>query len=323
MARFDEVEVFLRVVERASFIGAAEQLGVPASTVSRRVKLLEARLGVQLLHRTTRRVWPSDAGQAYYQRCVTAVAMLERADAAVRALTQEPEGPLRVLMAYGPAILIIEPELARFRERYPKVQLHLTLDNHALDLVEHGFDLAVRHGPVRDSSYHLRRLGTSPLRLCASPAYLDRAGRPRHPRELETHALVAVRTAPGPLSWPLEGPQGSFELKLNPQMVTNDVIMAMRQTIGGAGIMLASQCLARRRLESGELEPVLPDWHLRDALETVALFPARATQDLKVRVFLDFLAETFARWFRAPPAGPGEGAQPAGEAQYSITPSSA
>lgn len=311
MARFDEVEVFLRVVERGSFIGAAAQLGLPASTVSRRVKLLEDRLGVQLLHRTTRRVWPSDAGQAYYQRCVTAVAMLERADAAARALTQEPEGPLRVLMSYGPGILIIEPELARFRALYPKVQLHLTLDNHALDLVEHGFDLAVRHGPVRDSSYHLRRLGTAPLHLIASPAYLDRAGRPQHPRELEQHELLALRTNPGPLVWPLEGPQGTFELKLDPRIVTNDVIMAMRQAIGGAGIMVSSQCLARNRIESGELEVVLPEWHLRDALETVALFPARATQDLKVRVFLDFLADTFARWFKGAPPTFGDAARPA------------
>lgn len=320
MGRFDDVEVFLRVVERGSFTGAAAQLDLPASTVSRRVKLLEDRLGVQLLHRTTRRVWPSEAGRAYYQRCVSAVAVLDRADAAVRALTQEPEGALKVLLAYGPAILIIEPELARFRSLYPKIQLHLTLDNHPLDLVEHGFDLAVRHGPVRDSSYHLRKLGSADLRLMASPAYLDQAGRPRHPRELEQHALVGVRKGPGPLTWPLEGPQGAFELRLEPQLVTNDVIMAMRQVIGGAGIMLGSLCLARRRLDSGELEAVLPEWRHRDGLETYALFPARATQDLKVRVFLDFLAETFARWFRSDKAAAAAGEE---APQYSITPSSA
>lgn len=313
MTRFDEVEVFLRVVERGSFSGAATQLGLPASTVSRRVKTLEDRLGVQLLHRTTRRVWPSEAGQGYYHRCVTAVAMLDRADAAVRALTQEPEGPLKVLMAYGPAILVIEPELARFRALYPKVQLHLTLDNHPLDLLEHGFDLAVRHGPVRDSSYHQRRLGTAPLHLLASPAYLDRMGRPRHPRELEHHVLLAVRTGPGPLTWPLEGPQGSFELKLDPNFVTNDVVMAMRQAIGGGGIMLSSYCLARHRIESGELEVLLPEWHHRDGLETLALFPARATQDLKVRVFLDFLAAAFARWIKGEPPASAIDALPAAE----------
>lgn len=297
MARFDEVEVFLRVVERGSFIGAATQLGLPASTVSRRMKQLEERLGVQLLHRTTRRVWPSEAGQAYYQRCVTAVAILDRADSAARALTGEPEGPLKVLTSYAPAILIIEPELSRFRALYPKVQLHLTLDNHPLDLIEHGFDLAVRQGPVRDSSYHMRRLGTAPRHLLASPAYLDRAGRPRHPRELEDHSLLPVRTVPGPLSWPLVGPQGQFELKPDPSFITNDVIVAMRQAAGGAGIILTSPFLARGRLANGELEVVLPEWHHRDPAETCALFPARATQDLKVRVFLDFLTDIFSRWF--------------------------
>jgi len=301
MARFDDVEVFVRVVERGSFHGAALQLGLPATSVSRKVKALEERLGVQLLHRTTRRVWPSDAGQAYYQRCVNAVALLDQADAQVRALTQQPEGPLKVLMPHATGILILEPELAAFRARYPKVQLHLTLDNHALDLVEHGFDLAVRPGPVRDSSYHVRRLGLSPLHLFASPAYLERCGRPQHPDDLAHHQLIAVRSSPGPLMWALDGPDGSVELKLQPMLITNDPIMAVRQAIAGEGIALLSRCLSRRRQEMGELELVLPQWQRREALETVALFPARATLDLKVRVFVDFLTEVFSRWFAGAP----------------------
>lgn len=308
MARFDDVEVFVRIVERGSFHGAAQQLGLPATSVSRKIKALEERLGVQLLHRTTRRVWPSDAGQAYYQRCVNAVALLERADAHVRALTQEPEGPLKVLMPHDTGILILEPELAAFHARYPNVQLHVTLDNHALDLVEHGFDLAVRPGPVRDSSYHVRRLGLSPLHLFASPSYLDREGRPAHPRDLAEHRLIGVRCTPGPLSWALESAEGGVEIRVDPQLVTNDPILAVRQAVSGGGIVLLSHCLTRRRVEIGELEMVLPDWERREPLETVALFPARATLDLKVRVFLDFLAEVFNRWFnRGADARPATG----------------
>lgn len=295
MTRFDDVEVFVRVVERGSFHGAAQQLGMPATSVSRKIKALEERLGVQLLHRTTRRVWPSDAGQAYYQRCVSAVALLDQADAQVRALTQEPEGPLKVLMPHSTGILFLEPELASFRSRYPKVQLHVTLDNHPLDLVEHGFDLAVRHGPVRDSSYHVRRLGLSPLHLMASAAYLEKRGRPSHPRDLVQHDLIGIRSAPGPLMWALEGPDSGVELKIEPQLVTNDPALAMRQAISGNGIALLSRCLSQRRLEANELVIVLPEWERREPLETVALFPARATLDLKVRVFLDFLAEIFTR----------------------------
>ncbi|MEP9379763.1 LysR family transcriptional regulator [Aquabacter sp. CN5-332] len=298
MARFDDVEVFLRVVERGSFNGAAEQLGLPSTTVSRKVKALEDRLGVQLLHRTTRRVWPSEAGHTYYQQCVDAIAALERADASVRALTQEPEGPLKVLITYAPAILILEPELAAFRQRYPKVQLHLTLDSHPLDLIEHGFDVGVRSGPVRDSSYHIRRLGGHSLTLMASPSYLDRVGRPSHPRELEQHELIAVRHGPGPLSWDLEGPGGEHSLKITPHLVTNDPILALRQTVAGGGILMLSSCLARRRIQAGELEMVLPGWHRREPLDTVALFPARATLDLKVRVFVDFMVEIYNRWSR-------------------------
>lgn len=311
MARLDDVEVFLRVVERGSFHGASEQLGLPATTVSRRVKALEARLGVQLLHRTTRRLWPSDAGEVYYQRCVNALDVLDQADAEIRALTQEPEGVLKVLMTNGTGILVLEPELARFRERYPKVQLHITLDTHPLDLAAHGFDLAVRHGPVQDSSYRVHGLGTAPLHLMASPAYLAARGRPSHPRELSGHDLIAVRQGQVPLLWSLEGPGGRLDLKIEPRIVTNDIILATRQAIGGGGILMLSRCLARRRLEAGELELVLPEWHRREPFETVALFPPRATLDLKVRVFLDFLAEIFARWYepdRATSSHPQNGA---------------
>ncbi|WP_084539645.1 LysR family transcriptional regulator [Azorhizobium doebereinerae] len=296
MARWDDVEVFLRVVDRGSFNGAAEQLGLPPTSVSRKVKALEDRLGVQLLHRTTRRVWPSEAGQAYYQKCVDAIAALDQADASVRALTQEPEGHLKVLLNYSTAILIVEPELAAFRRRYPKVNLHITLDNHPLDLIEHGYDVAVRIGPVRDSSYHVRSLGSKQLQFLASPAYLDRVGRPQHPDELVNHDLIAVRTAPGPIQWNLERPGETIDLKIHPVLDTNDAIMAIRQAIGGSGITMLSRCLARRRVENGELEVVLPQWRRRDPVETVALFPARATLDLKVRVFVDFLVETFDRW---------------------------
>lgn len=188
MSRLDDVEVFLRVVERGSFNGAAEQLGMPATSVSRKIKALEDRLGVQLLHRTTRKVWPSEAGQAYYRKCVDAMAALDHADAAIRALTQEPEGPLKVLITYAPAILILEPELATFRARYPKVQLHLTLDNHPLDLIEHGFDVGVRTGPVRDSSLSCAPPGPAEPVVDGEPVLSGPAGpanaslRPRGPR---------------------------------------------------------------------------------------------------------------------------------------------
>lgn len=312
MARFDDIEVFLRVVERGSFSAAAAQMGLPATSVSRKLKTLEDRLGVQLLHRTTRRVWPSEAGQAYYNQCVDAIAALDRAEASARALTKEPEGPLKVLITYAPAILILEPELATFRARYPKVQLNLTLDNHPLDLSEHGYDVAVRPGPVRDSSYHVRSLGLQTMSLLASPTYLDRKGRPSHPSELGLHDLVAIRSRPGLLHWDLDGPGGPVDLQIQPALVTNDPIMALRQTLSGAGILMMSRCLARRRIDAGELEVVLPDWRRREPLETVALFPARATQDLKVRVFVDFMVEVYARWIR-----PAESPPPAMAARQS------
>jgi DNA-binding transcriptional LysR family regulator len=295
---FNSIRVFLRVVERGSFTAAAAQLGLPLTSASRRVRALEARLGVQLLYRTTRRIRVTEAGRDYYERCVRAEALLEEADQAVRARHAEPQGTLRVLTSYAPGLIVLEPTLAEFRRRFPKVQLALTYDNHPLDLIEGGFDVALRTGPLPSTvGYAARSLGWSRAKLVASRAYLDRHGRPAAPQDLAGHTILAIGDGAPLVTWRLTNEAGAVtEVVLRPALISNESATVIRQVVNGAGIALVSSQLMARRLAEGELEIVLPGWHRAQDAELNVLFPKKATRDPKVRAFVDFLREVFASW---------------------------
>ncbi|WP_175713131.1 LysR family transcriptional regulator [Burkholderia ambifaria] len=298
---FESIRIFLRVVERGSFTAASVQLDMPLSRVSRKVKQLEDDLGVQLLYRTTRRVSVTEGGRDYYERCLRAEEVLLDADRQARALRTDPEGTLRVLVPYSIGLFELEPALAEFHRRYPRVQLVLIYDNSPLDLVEHGFDVALRAGMLTDSGYVARSLGWSHAKLAASPAYLERAGRPQTPHELAQHDILYVgRDAPG-LTLRLTNAAGDVaDVPIRPVLISNESITVLRQAASGGGIALISTHYIARRLEKNELEIVLPDWHRTDDVELHALYPRRATLDSKVRIFVEFLTEVFTGWRNAP-----------------------
>lgn len=293
----ESIQIFLRVVERGSFTAAATQLRLPLTSVSRRVKQLEDDLGVQLLYRTTRRVWVTDAGRDYYERCIRAEEILEEADQTARAVRIEPQGMLRVLMPYTLGLSVVEPRLGEFRQRYQKVQLALTYDNYPLDLIEHGFDVALRTSSLSDSGYSARTLGRSRAHLAASPAYLDRFGRPQRPQDLREHAVMIMGAASQLATLRLRELSGDVaEVVVKPILMSNEAATIIRQAAAGAGIALISPQLASQHFARGELEVVLPQWQRADDIELNALFPRRATSDRKVRSFVDFLAEVFRDW---------------------------
>ncbi|MBJ9894879.1 LysR family transcriptional regulator [Burkholderia cenocepacia] len=297
----DSIRIFLRVVERGSFTAASVELDMPLSRVSRKVKHLEDDLGVQLLYRTTRRVSVTEAGRDYYDRCLRAEDILLAADRQVRTLRTDPEGTLRVLVPYAIGLFQLEPALAEFRRRYPLVQLVLIYDNSPLDLVEHGFDVALRAGLLNDSGYVARSLGWSHAKLAASPAYLDRTGRPRTPDDLAQHDILFVgRDAPG-LTLRLSNTDGErADVPVQPVLISNESVTVLRQATSGGGIALISTHFTARRLARNELEIVLPDWHRTNDVELHALYPRRATLDSMVRAFVEFLTELFATWQTAP-----------------------
>ncbi|MET0551291.1 MAG: LysR family transcriptional regulator [Xanthomonas sp.] len=294
---FDSVRLFLRVVEQGSLTAAARQARVPLTSVSRRIKALEQALGVQLLHRTTRRLAVSEAGRAFYARCVEAEQTIQDAVQAARDLRAQARGTLRVLAPYALGLLVLEPQLARFRQRHPGVQLALTYDDQPLDLLSHGLDVAIHVGPTAHSSYVARPLGASRGILVSSPEYLARAGTPTHPRELLGHAVLAVGADAPLVLWALRHSAGeSTELTLRPLLISNESTTVIRQVVQGAGIALLSQPLVQSQLDRGQLVRLLPGWQRWPDLEISALYPRRATQERKVRAFVDFLLEVFADW---------------------------
>lgn len=297
-SHFESIRVFLRVVERGSLTAAALQLGLPLTSASRRLRQLEAHLGIQLLYRTTRRVRVTEAGRDFYDLCVRAEALLEEADQSVRARHEEPQGTLKVLMPYALGLLVVEPALIDFRRRFPKVQLSISYDNHPLDLMEHGFDIAVRSGPLPDySGYVSRPLGWSRAQFFASVSYLERRGNPVVPQDLADHETLAVADGGPMVTWQLLNKAGELaEVTLRPTLISNESITLVRQVAHGAGIALLSTQFVAERIRAGDLQIVLPDWHRARDTELNAIFPRKATQDRKVRAFAGFLKEVFRSW---------------------------
>lgn len=293
----ENIQMFLRVVERGNFTAAADHLNVTVAKVSRKIKQLEEELGVQLLYRTTRRVAVTEAGREYYEQCLLAESILTDANQKIRALRTEPSGTIRFLAPYAVGLISLEPRLVEFRRRFPKVTLSIVYDNRPLDLTEHGFDVALRVGPIANSEYAFRSLGQSRARLVASPAYLAERSEPTDPYQLEQHDTLTTGYNSAVSTWRLRSTKGELaELNINPVVIANESVTLIRQAIHGAGVALVSTQFITSSIERGELRIILPQWYRTDDAELFALFPRRATLDQKVRAFLDFLVEAFGDW---------------------------
>ncbi|GAC1336303.1 MAG: LysR family transcriptional regulator [Beijerinckiaceae bacterium] len=299
MQRYDDLLIFVRVVERGSFIAAARQLALPATTVSRKVQELEARLGIQLLRRTTRRLQVTETGQAVYESAARGFAEIEEAEAFARGRHDEPSGVLRVTMPHAFARLQFEPWLPEFIRRYPKIRLELLLASATLDLLEYGCDVAIRAGPQSDSSYIKRSLYRSGLSVVASPTYLARVERPRSPRELVDHPIALTSNLLSrnygpqvlPSLYTFERDGKYEEVIFAPILAVNDPDVLVPFALEGVGISVVFELMSRAYVASGALENVFSDWRITAELEMSILYTPRATMESKVKVFVDFMLE--------------------------------
>lgn len=290
----DDVRVFARVVQSGSFSGAARQLGLPKSTVSRRVSALEAQLGARLLQRTTRRLRLTDAGEVLLRR---AERMLEEAEAASREVANmqaAPQGTLRI-SAPADAGLYLADALAAFRKHYPEILVAVTLTNQVEDLVAEGIDVAVRAGNLSDSTLVVRRLTRSNLRLFASPSYLAARGTPERPRDLCDHDCVVFSGQRPSAAWRLTGPGGTHETIVKGSIAANDFGMLRALASSGAGVAMLPEVVAAGLLNTGELVPVLPDYTL-GAGNLSLVYPSPRHLSPKVRAFVDFLQSHIERY---------------------------
>ncbi len=290
--------VFAKVVEAGGFTAAAEALGLSKSAVSKHVRRLEDRLDARLLHRTTRRIALTDVGRAFYERCARVVAEAEEAELAITQLQSTPRGQLRITTGVSFGTLYAADAAAAFLQRHPDLSVELSVNDRVVDLIEEGFDLALRIGRLADSSLIARKLAPMPLLLVAAPAYFAERARPTHPDALPEHAALLYTNSPP--TWSLLGPGGErVECSPNGRFRSNNGDVIERLVEAGLGITASPAFLCGPALAAGRLERVLPEWSLPET-GLYAVYPHNRHLSAKVRLFVDFLAERFAHspWSR-------------------------
>ena len=291
--RFEEMRVFAAVVEAGGFTAAAGRLGMSKAAVSRHVAELEERLGVRLLHRTTRRLSSTAEGELFHARCRELLDRLEEAEAELGSGNSTAQGVVRANVPLSFGLLHLAPLWPRLLERHPGLELDITLSDRVADLVDEGYDLAVRIGQLSASSLVSRPLASTRLVACAAPAYLAAHGAPARPAELARHAVIGYSLFAAGDTWSFSGPGGEEAVKVQPRMRANNGDTCRAAALAGLGIILHPRFLGGADLAEGALVEVMPGWR-SIALGIHAVYPSRKFLAPKVRALVDFLVEAFA-----------------------------
>ena len=303
MDRFKQLQAFVRTAERGSQSAAGRELGITPAMVGRTLRALEDRLGVRLLHRTTTRQSLTPAGAAFHAGATAVLDALDAAERTASELHAEPHGTLRVNAPMSFGVRHLAAALAAFGAVHPRVRVELVLNDRVVDLVEEGYDVAVRIGTLRDSTLVARRLAPCRMVVCASPDYLRRRGAPAVPDDLRGHDCLLYAYSPG-TTWTLGG-QG---VPVSGPLVANNGDALLEAALAGQGVILQPSFIVGDALRGGGLVPLLPDWPVRD-LHVHAVYPAARNLSPKVRAFVDFVAARFASipWDARLPLPSGEG----------------
>lgn len=288
-----EIPVFVAVVEAGSFTTAAKKLGVTKSAVSRRVSDLEETLGARLLHRTTRRLSLTEAGERYLEHARRALLEAQAAEDAASQLQRVPRGRLRINAPMSFGRLHIAPAIPAFLRRYPDIEIELTMDDRVVDLVEGGFDLAIRSGLLPDSSLVARKVAVSRTVLCASPKYLDRRSAPVSPEQLLKHNCILYTYFRDANEWTFMRDNRRQSVRVSGNYQANNGEALHEAVLQGIGIGRSPTFIAGPDLATGRLVPVLPDYTM-PSQDIYVVWPERRHLPAKVRAFVDFLRELIA-----------------------------
>jgi len=293
MSEIGDLRTFVRVVERGGFAAASKDLGVTPSAVSKLVTRLEDRLGVRLLHRTTRRLALTPEGETYHLRARDILAAIDDAEAEVSRAGRRPRGRLRVNCVPAFAFHRLAPALTDFRARYPEIELDLAIADRVVDLLAENADVGIRTGTVEEPSLVTRKFAEIRRGLFASPDYLARRGTPVAPEQLHDHDCIVLRLSQSSHRWPFRDNGGVRTLDVRSQVATDSGEAALRLTIAGCGICRLADLIVAEAVGEGLLKPVLAESHVVEPTPLSAVYPQGRHRMPKVRAFLDFLAERF------------------------------
>ena len=283
---------FVRTVDRGSQAAAAPDLGVTPAMVGRYVRALEDRLGTRLLNRTTATQSLTEAGLAFHAQASLILDQMEDAEMAASDRQTEPRGVLRLNAPMVFGVRYLAAAVAEFGRLHPQLRVDLALNDRVVDLVEEGYDMAVRIGRLPDSSLIARRLAPCQIVLCASPDYLARVGTPERPDDLRGHNCLLYAYSRNGDTWRLRGREGTAEVKPQGNLIANNGDALLAASLAHAGISLQPSFIAADALRDGALVRVLPDWSL-ESLTVFAVYPSARNLSPKVRSFVDFLAGRF------------------------------
>ena len=284
-----ELSFFVLLAKQGSLSATARELGITPPAVTKRLMLMEQRLGVRLLNRTTRRVSLTSEGETYLSQASRILGEIRDMEESVSSSRAAPKGLLRVNATLGFGRTAIAPLISSFARRYPEVEVQLQLTDRALNLVEEGYDLGIRFGELPDTRLGARKIMSNRRYLCASPRYLAANGAPRVPADLAQHRCILHRQNDDAYSiWKLEKGRKSETVKVRGSLSSNDGDVALGWALDGHGILLRSEWDLAKYLKSGRLQTVLDDYTLPSA-DLYAYYPSRQQQPARVRAFIDFL----------------------------------
>ena len=292
MTAITDLEIFARVARTGNMSAAGREMKLSPAVVSKRISLLEERLGARLFQRTTRQLTLTETGEGFFKRVVDILNLVEEAEDFVSRRNTSPKGLLKVTAPTSFARLHVAPHLPAFSAAYPDIELDIHLSDHFVDIIRDGFDVAIRIGELKDSTMVARKLAANPQVLCATPSYLDAAGRPNSMDELESHNCLTVE---GCDVWRLESAEETAQVRVGGSVRTNSMEFAREMLLAGHGIALCSVWDVGPDLESGRLERVLPDCSGSTGLTISAVYPCRDFMPAKVSAFIDFLADVYAK----------------------------
>lgn len=295
------MQTYARIVELGSFAAAADKMGQARSVVTRQIAYLEEKYGVRLLNRTTRKLSMTDAGRAFYDRVRPILAEVADLELSLQAEGQAPSGRLRISAPVSFGILHLGPAIAEYLLRYPDVVIDLDLNDRVVDLVEDGYDVAVRIGPLQDSSLVARPLAPQQLLVCAAPAYLERHGAPQVPEDLKQHRCLHYAYASTGNEWHFEKDGITHLVRVNAALRANNGDVLRTAALAGHGVILQPEFLVGEDVRAGRLVALLQDYG-HTPISMYAVYPHRRFLSPKVRSFVEHLEERFGGRTPAPPA---------------------